>query len=51
MSQTELARRMNRPLKTIVEWLKEIPVKEMMQREWIPYCQEKTQQVLECFKY
>lgn len=103
MSQTELAKRMGRPIKTIneiiqgkaaitaetalqleqvlhipasfwlkreqhyreylarlskeqrlaswTEWLKEFPVQEIMQRGWLPFCHDKTQQVLEVLKF
>lgn len=38
-------------LKAWIEWLKEIPVREMMRRGWIPSCTSKLQQVLECLKF
>jgi len=34
-----------------VEWLKEIPIREMMRRSWIPPCTNKPQQVLEALKF
>src|SRR5437868_10051338 len=34
-----------------VEWLKEIPIREMMSRGWIPSCTNKPQQVLESLKF
>jgi addiction module HigA family antidote len=34
-----------------VEWLKEIPIREMMNRGWIPLCANKPQQVLESLKF
>lgn len=38
-------------LKSWVEWLKEIPIRQMMQRGWIPTCTDKTQQVLVALKF
>lgn len=34
-----------------VEWLKELPVREMMRRGWIPSCTSRTQQVWEVLKF
>jgi addiction module HigA family antidote len=34
-----------------VEWLKEIPIREMMSRGWIPPCTNKPQQVLESLRF
>jgi len=34
-----------------VEWLKEIPIREMMRRGWIPPCTNKPQQVFETLKF
>jgi HTH-type transcriptional regulator / antitoxin HigA len=34
-----------------VEWLKEIPAREMMSRGWIPLCANKPQQVFETLKF
>ncbi len=34
-----------------VEWLKEIPIREMMRRGWIPPCNDKPQQVWEALKF
>ncbi|HLG63247.1 MAG TPA: HigA family addiction module antitoxin [Ktedonosporobacter sp.] len=34
-----------------VEWLKEIPVREIMRRGWMPSCSDKSQQVLEALKF
>jgi len=38
-------------LKVWVEWLKEIPAREMMRRGWLPPCTSKPQQVLESLKF
>lgn len=38
-------------LKSWVEWLKEIPIRIMMSRGWIPACTDKSQQVLEALKF
>ncbi len=34
-----------------IEWLKELPIREMMCRGWIPPCTNKSQQVLEVLKF
>lgn len=34
-----------------VEWLKEIPIRTMMRRGWIPACTNKSQQVLEALRF
>ncbi|HEU5230300.1 MAG TPA: HigA family addiction module antitoxin [Ktedonobacteraceae bacterium] len=34
-----------------IEWLKEIPVREIMRRGWMPSCSNKSQQVLEALKF
>jgi HTH-type transcriptional regulator / antitoxin HigA len=34
-----------------VEWLKELPIEEMMHRNWIPLCNSEPQQVLETLKF
>jgi len=34
-----------------IEWLKELPIREMMCRGWIPPCTNKSQQVLEALKF
>src|ERR1700730_12597922 len=38
-------------LKSWVEWLKDIPIRIIMQRGWIPACKNKSQQVLEALKF
>jgi HTH-type transcriptional regulator / antitoxin HigA len=38
-------------LKGWVGWLKEIPIRIMMRRGWIPTCSDKSQQVLEALKF
>src|SRR6266446_1491421 len=38
-------------LKNWVEWLKEIPIRIMISRGWIPDCTDKSQQVLEALKF
>jgi addiction module HigA family antidote len=38
-------------LKSWVEWLKEIPIRDMVSRGWIPVCADKPQQVLEALKF
>jgi len=41
----------DRRLKSWIGWLKEIPIREMMRRGWIPSSTGKTQQVLEALKF
>jgi HTH-type transcriptional regulator / antitoxin HigA len=38
-------------LKGWIEWLKEIPIREMMRRGWIPSCTNKPQQVFEALRF
>ena len=38
-------------LKNQIEWLKELPLKQMIDFGWISKCREKTDQVSECLKY
>jgi HTH-type transcriptional regulator/antitoxin HigA len=38
-------------LKGWVKWLKDIPIRIMMQRGWIPACKSESQQVLEALKF
>src|SRR5579864_3083779 len=38
-------------LKNWVDWLKEIPIRVMMRRGWIPPCKHKPQKVLEALKF
>ena len=41
----------DRRLKSWVSWLKEIPIREMMRRGWIPSSTDKAHQVLEALKF
>lgn len=41
----------DRRLKSWIDWLKEIPIREMMRRGWIPTSTDKSQQVLEALKF
>jgi HTH-type transcriptional regulator/antitoxin HigA len=38
-------------LKNWVDWLKELPIREMTRRRWIPSCTSKLQQVFEVLKF
>jgi HTH-type transcriptional regulator/antitoxin HigA len=50
--QESLARQAEKQrLKGWTEWLKEIPIRIMMQRGWIPTTTDKSQQVLEALKF